>query len=119
VPGSACFVEIHPLRAERESQFLIAFKLELAPLLSTLGAPPLAIFITDRSENSFPRQPVQADTTFVTLTRFASPAELNAFEAARAASTQWRTRFAAALQPHLAAPAEVLRLQPTARSALR
>jgi hypothetical protein len=123
VPDSAYRVEIYPLikplNAGSETQFPAVFEREAAPLLAALGAPPLASFITDRGDNSFPRQAVRADTTFVTLTRFASVDALAAFEAARAASADWRTQIAPALGRHLAAPAEVVRLQPTARSALR
>ena len=60
---------------------------------------PTASFITDRSENSYPRQPVRSDSVCVTLTRLASMAarETHAF----------------------IGKLEVMRLAPSSRSALR
>lgn len=60
---------------------------------------PTATFITDRSENSYPRQPVRSDSVSVTLTRLASMA---------------------ALETHaFAGKVAVMRLAPASRSALR
>lgn len=118
LPESRYLVEIHPLAEGSASRIQALFERDAAPLQATLGAAPPIAFVTDRSENSFPRQPVRTETTLVTLTRFAGADELAAFESARAASAAWR-EYAAALGKHLAAPPEMHRLQPTARSALR
>jgi hypothetical protein len=63
--------------------------------VTTVGA--VVAFVSDSSENCYPRQPVRADSVYVTLTRCASHLEL----AKRAAQV------------------EVMRLVPTPRSALR
>ena len=69
------------------------------PLAEGQMPGPTATFITDRSENFYPRQPVRSDSVSVTLTRLASMAarETHAF----------------------VGKLEVMRLAPSSRSALR
>lgn len=90
----------------------------LAPVLRDLGAAPFATLVTDRNENTYPRQRVRRRAAVVTLTRFASPKAYDAFISARAASRAW-----AGLTPQLArlltGAVETRRLAPTARSRLR
>lgn len=116
--NSRFLVEVFPLSDGAEGPFSERFEQEAAPLLASLGARPLTSFITDHSANSFPRQPVRAGAAFVTLTRFADAPALAAFESARSASAAWRERAARTFSEFLAAPPEIHRLQPTARSAL-
>lgn len=116
---SIIVADIHVLPARSEAAFAAFFTSEVAPALRDLGAAPFATLLTDRSENTFPRQRVRKATTFVTLTRFVSRDACDAFRKARDASAVWRSRAAPEIARRLSAPIETHRLQPTARSALR
>lgn len=116
---SVILVDIYVLGAGTEDAFAAHYQREAAPMMSVLGGAPFATFVTDRSPNSFPRQRVRTDTVFVSLTRFETLDACAAFEVARDASEAWRTRIQPEIASRLIAPSEILRLQPTARSALR
>jgi hypothetical protein len=117
-PTSRMRVEIQPLRPDALSAYAARFARTTVPVLTALGAAPLATLVTDAGRNHFPRQPVRGEPCFVTLTRFADAQALAAFEAARSASAAWHACQAALADLH-AGTAEMYRLQPTARSAVQ
>jgi hypothetical protein len=95
----AAFYEGETWRCNAEACDRLIAQVAAALLLRAVRAPPGALmaFASDGSVNTYPRQPVRAEPVFVTITRRASHLEI-ATHAARV---------------------EVMRLAPTARSALR
>lgn len=117
MPASRIVVTIYVLPRDGEAEFARFFDVEVTPVLRALRAAPVATFVTDRSENSYPRQRVRQDSVFVTVTRFASMRSLEAFEARQRKSAD-STKLSREIQRRVRA-IEVVRLAPTARSALR
>jgi quinol monooxygenase YgiN len=117
VADTMVLATIYYLREGADSAFAAFFESEIAPALRDIGAAPFATFATERTPNAYPRLPIREnETVFLTLTRFASP---EAYANHLADTEPAQARVAALLQPHLIAPIETRRLQPTARSPLR
>jgi hypothetical protein len=117
VPDTMILATIYYLREGADSAFAAFFEGEIAPALRDIGAAPFATFATDQTPNAYPRLPIREnETVFLTLTRFTSP---EAYASHLADTEPARARVASLLQPHLIAPIETRRLQPTARSPLR
>ncbi|MFC5578818.1 NIPSNAP family protein [Lysobacter niabensis] len=117
--GALC-IGVCSLEAPAEQGFAARFEQTLSPVLRELGAQVIARYMTDASENTFPRLPVrEGERVFVWLARFADVAALDAHLAALRASSAWKQALATALLEDLAQPPELLRLAPTARSELR
>ncbi|TIL74178.1 MAG: NIPSNAP family protein [Mesorhizobium sp.] len=105
-------IKIHHLRHGAEADFASRFKTEAIPVLAALGARPLAAFVSEHAENSFPRLPVRSGANvFISVAAFDSADAHESVEAALAAAPAWQ-----ALQSGLARPTETLRLSPTSRS---
>lgn len=101
------------------ADFAAFFARELDPLLAAHGAQPLASFTTARGANNYPRLPVREnESVFISLVRFRSLTACAAHETTLRALTVWRAAEQAIMQ-RVVAPAETMRLQPTARSLLR
>ena len=116
-PASLVAVTVYTLRAGSASGFARFFAREVEPLLVASGARPVAIFETEPSTNTFPRLPVrEGEHAFVWLARFDDVAAHERFVAALAADPRWTGEVRPALARWLAAPVEVWRLAPTARS---
>ena len=60
------------MQGPEEDSFQDFYAAEIGPVLAQLGARPFLTLMTDRSPNTYPGQPVSAETVFVTLTRFES-----------------------------------------------
>lgn len=87
------------------------FRAGFAPRLAAHGLQPVAAFVTEDSPNSFPRLPVREGERVLTwLSLAADPDQADAALASARADP--------AVAPLLAAPLQLLRLQPTARSRL-
>lgn len=100
------------LRPRAEENFAAFFSDEIAPELRDTGAEIVATLATERGPNSYPRLPIREnETVFVAMTRFPS--------ASRHMPNIAGLALGPDLQSHLIKPTETLRLQPTARSALR
>lgn len=98
---------LHP---QSEQDFASFFAREVAPALSV---PPFATFATEHSPNSYPRLPVREnETVFLTLARFDNRDDHERQPTLDAV-------VAAEIARRVVKPTEVLRLQPTTRSALR
>jgi hypothetical protein len=121
IPASIFVVIVFPLRTrEQEAECARYFDSELAPAWRNDPAEIVATFLTEHSENNFPRLPVrEKESVFVTVMRFPSADGCEAERAVLEASRAWLEGVETRLAAVLAGPAEILRLRPTARSALR
>jgi hypothetical protein len=110
---------VYLLRTPADDGFVRWFAAHAAPVLAASGAPPLARFRTEYGKNEFPRLPVrEGEHAFAWFTTFASQAAYEQHRAALARSA-WDRVVAPELAARWAAPPQVLRLSPTARSLLR
>lgn len=108
------------LDAAAEHGFLDRFEQELAPRLREAGAELIAVYVTDPSENTFPRLPVREDgPVLVWFARFADVDAHHRYEAALVADAAWREAVARAIRDGLKQLPHRLRLAPTPRSELR
>ena len=120
VAAGALCIGVCALEAPAEQGFAARFEQTLSPVLREHGAQMIARYITDASENTFPRLPVrEGERMFVWLARFADVPALDAHLAALRASSAWKQALATVLLEGLVQPPELLRLAPTARSELR
>lgn len=87
------------------------FRSDLAARLAAAGLAPAAILVTEPADNSFPALPVREGETVLVWACLLSG--LAAADAALA-----KARADPALAPLLAAPLQLMRLRPTARSGL-
>lgn len=116
IPPELIVATIYTLAAPAASGFAEAFERAIVPALAASGAPPIAIFETESSANTFPRLPVrEGEHAFVWFARFADVAAHERHVAALERVPR-RDAIRATLDRHLVAPAIVWRLSPTARS---
>jgi len=98
-----------------EEGFSAFFDREMRPALDAAGIPVIAALEPENSPNTFPRLPVRQDEKlFVWIARFDSEADRAERIRRLEATPAWR-----ALMDRLERAPQVLRLQPTPRSALR
>ena len=117
--SSRIVATIYYFDAPVDDDFVRFFDTGIEPELSAAGARPIARFMTEPSENTFPRLPVRAgEHVFVSLARFASDTALREYEARLATSSRWK-QLSTELGRKLKSPPEQLILAPTARSLLR
>ena len=84
------------------------------------GASILASFVTEESENSYPRLPVrEGEHVVVWFARVPSRAAGEEYVVALAESPRWQGAVADPWSRRLTGPPEVMRLEPTPRSRLR
>lgn len=107
------------LDAAAQEGFLERFESRLAPRLRDAGADIIGLYVTDPSENTFPRLPVRDERVLVWFARFADVEAHHRYEVALLGDDQWRNAIAQALLHGLRQPPQRLRLAPTARSELR
>ena len=113
--AGALQVTVFPLREPATPQLLDFCRHRMVPTLLRGGARQLAWFCTEHSPNTFARLQVrEGEPVLVGLALFGDEAALQSF----ADSGAWARDVGPGLAPWLAAAPEVLRLQPTARSAL-
>lgn len=111
-------IRIHHLQPGLEARFANDFQTAALPVLAAFGASPLAAFVTEHAENSFPRLPVRAsENVFISITGFDSTEAHARHEAALAASPEWQV-FEQSVQSRMAKPTETLVLSPTSQSLL-
>jgi quinol monooxygenase YgiN len=117
-PPGLVAVTIWPLAPATAAEVPGLFTRALKPALDMAGIGVLATYATEHSENTFPRLPVrQNENVFVWMSMFEDETDLAAHIGTLDHSPSWR-RASHALAPHLGGPEEVLKLRPTARSAL-
>lgn len=117
VPAGLVVATIYTVAAPAAAGFADWFARALTPPLAASGARPIAVFETEPSANTFPRLPVrEGEHAFVWFAHFADAAAYGRHAAALAADRRWTDDLRPALAARLAAPVEVWRLTPTARS---
>lgn len=118
-PAGLLTATIIPLAEGAEGEFAKFFDTQMRPRLEEAGASVLSTFVTEKAANNFAPLPVRADANlFVWLGAFDDEAAFRAHVDALACSADWQALGPAATALSAGAP-DVLRLQPTARSALR
>jgi hypothetical protein len=111
---------LHYLGTADPLRFAEFFDAQFAPRIAARGIPILGRFVTEASANNFPRLPVrEGEAVFAWLARLDSAAAERTFSLALAADSGWRDGVSEQLLPALMRKPEVLRLAPTASSALR
>lgn len=109
-------VTVFPLREPAGAELLAWCGDRMVATLAEAGAIRLGWYVTEASANDFPRLPVrEGEHVLVGVAVFASGAAFERFRDGGA----WARDVAPGLAKWLAAPAQSLRLLPTARSALR
>jgi NIPSNAP len=111
-------ISIWPLAQGGADEVPQRFRRVFEPALRSAGIAVLATFITDRSENTYPALPVREDRdVFVWMSMFEDEADRVLRVRALERSSVWRDA-SQGLDAYLAGDEEVLRLQPTRRSAI-
>jgi hypothetical protein len=120
-PAGIAIVGVHYLDSAQAGAFADFFEARMRPALAAIGLPPIARFRTEGAANNFPRLPVRtSDTVFVWLATVVDAAEgERCLRALREGQSAWREGAPEAILHQLARRPEILRLAPTARSALR
>jgi hypothetical protein len=119
-PGGIVVATIYHFGSPVDSAFLDFFETRVAPLLRRAGATVLGSFVTEPSENTFPRLPVRTgENVFVWLSSFPDDAAHAAYLTALTREPSWIRSIAAELRTRLTREEEVLELAPTRRSLLR
>jgi quinol monooxygenase YgiN len=117
-PPGLLTVTIWPLVRDTAARFPEFFRDALAPALGEAEIGVLATYATEHSKNTFPGLPVREnEDMFVCMSLFDDEAAHARHIHALERSSLW-TDARQALAPFLARPEELLRLTPTARSAL-
>lgn len=118
--GGAVQVVIEYLWKRPDEGFAAFFAGEMKPALEAAGVQVAAAYVPLGEPNNFPRLPIREDRKLlVWFVRGDSHAAIDAALARARDSERWRTHVAAALHDAEERPPQVLRLDPTPRSALR
>jgi quinol monooxygenase YgiN len=118
-PPGLVVATIYYLWKAPEEDFNRFFDETMRPALAAADIPVLAALSPESAPNNFPRLPVrQGEKLFVWLARFASEADRAAHMRRLEATPAWR-RLAPGLADRIERAPQVLRLEPTPRSALR
>ncbi|MFI6827671.1 NIPSNAP family protein [Kribbella sp. NPDC050241] len=99
--------------------FVEFFTDHVVPVLTATGAEPVAVFETLVAENNFPGLPLRDEIVLTWFARFPDDAAYDEHRRRLAASAVWQRQVLPELVCRSAAPAQELRLRPTARSQLR
>jgi hypothetical protein len=117
---SVVVINIHYLWKDPGEGFAAFFLDRMAPALRAAGVPVLGAYVTEKSENTFPRLPVrQSEKVLVWFTRASDPGHHAAAMRRATSSREWRTAIGPALADYEERAAQTLFLSPTGRSALR
>ena len=117
-PPGLLAVTIWPLARATASEVPGLFTRELEPVLDRAGISVLATYVTEQSENTFPGLPVREnENVLVWMSMFEDERDHSRHIRSLDHSAAWRDA-SQALTQYLDAAEEVLRLRPTARSAL-
>lgn len=113
-------ITIYYLGTVDTEAFVRFFSVEMRPRLVAAGADPIACFVTEEAPNNFPRLPVREhERIFLWIGRWKDTQSQRAFVDRWAAVSGWRDAAPESLLPAFVRKPEVLRLEPTSRSALR
>lgn len=119
-PTTLVTITLYHLPPGGEDAFLDLFQSQAVPMLTSTGAPPLAILRTLRAQNNFPALPFREDANVVAwIASFPGPDELHDHVRQLGRENRWTLDTLPLLTKHLARPPEQLQLAPTSRSLLR
>jgi hypothetical protein len=120
LPASRVMATIYHLKAPVDTSFIRLFEDHVRPLMTEMGAPPIALFQTETAENNFPKLLIRTgEHVLVWYSRFTSAEHVRVFDARLAKSATWNLRVQPALQTYFKAAPQRLVLEPTARSLLK
>lgn len=118
--GGAVQAVIEYLWKVPDAGFADFFEGKMKPVLEAAGVDVVAAYVPLGAPNNFPQLPVRDDRKLlVWFVRGESHAAIDAALARARASARWQSQVAAALRDAEERPPQVLRLDPTPRSALR
>lgn len=109
-------VTIYALVNPVDEAFVAFFRDTLAPRAQAAGAQLLASFVSEESDNNFPRLPLRREHVLVWVASFEDEVAYARYLRAIEADPHWRDDVAPALAQRLIWPADVRRLAPAARS---
>jgi hypothetical protein len=113
-------VTLYHLPPGGEDAFLEFFATDVTPMLTSTGAPPLAVLRTLRADNNFPALPVRENENVVAwIATFPGAAELAEHVRELGRENRWSYDVLPMLTKQLASPPQQLQLAPTSRSLLR
>jgi NIPSNAP protein len=114
------FAVIEYLWKDPNEGFSSFFLDRAVPLLKQAGLPILGVYVPEEQPNNFPRLPTRPDKkVLVWFTRATSPNDFDAIRSKLTSTPAWRQSVVATLDDAEERPPQVLRLDPTPRSALR
>lgn len=120
VPEGLVIAALYSLHDPADDNFIEFFERSIIPELRSTSASILAYYITENSENNFPRLPVrEGEHFFVWFAGFSDQAAYVRHVDALSQSPLWSDEISKTLASHLKKPPELLQLSPTARSELR
>ncbi|MGY4397298.1 hypothetical protein ACVWZA_002492 [Sphingomonas sp. UYAg733] len=119
-PPGLIVATVHYLWKDPGNGFTAFFDDRLKPALVAAGLPVLSAYVPETEPNNFPQLPVrQSEKLFVWFTRVADTGAHDRAMAALHASPLWQRELSPALDDFEERAAQILRLAPTPRSALR
>jgi quinol monooxygenase YgiN len=119
-PTSLMVATIYYLKNPVGDDFIQFFERTVKPLMTEMGARPIAYFETETAENNFPKLPVRTgENVFVWFSSFQSQDEYARHSQRLEGSKSWNDTVLPELSRYMKASTEHLRLQPTERSLLR
>ena len=114
------FAIIEYLWKQPTEGFSAFFLDEVRPQLASAGLPVLGAYVPEEEPNNFPRLPVRTgEKVFVWFTAAQDGAEFDRRLQLLHQSASWKTEVAPRLADYQERPPQILRLDPTRRSALR
>ncbi len=117
IPRGLMIANIDSFASPVTAEFVDSFESTVKPELQAAGVTVRASYVSETSPNNFPRLPVrESDHVFVWFSSFADASDYERCLARLNQSPAWRA-IDAALRAKLKSEPEVLRLQPTPRSA--
>jgi hypothetical protein len=118
VSNKLILATIYYFDAPVSDDFVEFFEKTIKAEATAAGAEPLAYFVNEHSENTFPALPVrEGENVFLWFARFSDLATYDTYLGALARSKRWR-EISDQLARRIKGPPEVLKLSPTARSLL-
>lgn len=118
VPAGLVVANIYYFQEAVPETFVEFFDATARPALVAAGIPVNGSYVTETGPNDFPRLPIREhDRVFVWLSIFPSVADYERALARLAHSSEWRAAVAR-IREQVKAEPQVLRLQPTRRSAV-
>lgn len=118
-PGGIYSVIVYYLNGVNVDEFSTFYAATIRPRLAGLGAIPKMELQTEPAANNFPRLPVrEREQVFLWMGKWSGVAALQAFLEQWATQSGWRDSAPESVLPALMRKPEILRLAPTAGSAL-